>query len=367
MNIRLDSSFSEEKEIAAGYGDLSGEALDYLWTSSWVTDGITPGSEKIDKDLARSIDALRFSCEKIFVVAGGCILSGIKGILRSCDSTDNIILLGDTLSPSVYGEILDSVENRSIGLIGISCKEEPVEQIAGFSIVREIIKRRCGTEEFAKKIVIITGKNADFFPKTASEGAAQLRLLPADIEEENALNTEAVIFPVAVSGANTENFLRGFKAVLTNTMWDLDGDRYSILLADITRTHGRAEDIIFWQNEFSETADWICGLHRKLGIDARAVYAPGQLDTIRQSAFQTHIFCNEENVDIMTPVFPGASIEGTLSQLVKEKQESFYRDSANKNKRFKISINRFDEENIGEMMAFFQISNGISRYISENS
>ena len=69
----------------------------------------------------------------------------------------------------------------------------------------------------------------------------------------------------------------------------------------------------------------------------------------------------------MTPVFPGASMEGTLSQLVKEKQESFYRDSANKNKRFKISINRFDEENIGEMMAFFQISNGISRYISENS
>ena len=66
----------------------------------------------------------------------------------------------------------------------------------------------------------------------------------------------------------------------------------------------------------------------------------------------------------MTPVFPGASMEGTLSQLVREKQESFYRDSANK--RFKISISRFDEENIGEIMAFFQISNGISRYISEN-
>ena len=92
MNIRLDSSFSEEKEIAAGYGDLSGEALDYLWTSSWVTDGITPGSEKIDKDLARSIDALRFSCEKIFVVAGGCILSGIKlDIIETPIETEDLI------------------------------------------------------------------------------------------------------------------------------------------------------------------------------------------------------------------------------------------------------------------------------------
>lgn len=361
MNIKLDSSFINGEKIVEKYEGLSEKALDYLWSTSWVRGGIMPDSAKENDSLMKQVESLRFSCEKIFVVASGCILSGIKGIIKSCDADDKVILLGDTLSPSVYGEILNSVEDKTIGLVGISCKEEPVEQIAAFSLVREMIKNRYGSEDMEKRIVIITSKNGDFLPKIASDGTTKLRLLSEDIKEETSLNTDAMIFPISVAGVNSEFFLRGVREVLTSTIWDREGDRYSLFLTDTAKTHGRTEDIVLWQEELLEIANWLCDIHRKIGIDARVAYAPADLVNIRKKAFQTHLVCEEENVDIMTPIFPGASMEGTLSQLIKEKESEFY--TSTKNNRFKISIARFDEENIAEIMAFLQMSNEICRYI----
>lgn len=365
MNIKLDGSFINEKTMVEKYRGYSSKALDYLWTTHWVKEGIMPNFENGAEELRKAADTLRFACEKIFVVAGGCILASVKAVLGSCENDGRIIFLGDSISPAEYGEIIKTVKGFSLGMIAISCKEEPVEQIAAFSIARDIIKNLYGMQEFEKRIVIITGKNGVFLPQIASEGTSKLRLLSEDAEEDTAISTEALIFPIAAAGINPTVFLRNFKEILTSTMWDLDGDRYSLFLTEAAKKHGRCEDIIFWQREFSGIANWICALHRKLGIDSKAVYAPGELTATRKGASQTHLFCEEENLDVITPIFPGASMEGTLSHLVKERQELLYRE--NKNARFKITIERFDVEAIAQLMTFLQISNEISRYILKKS
>lgn len=369
-----DLNKKDPGKVRRNFSEASGKALDRIWTTSWVKEGISPDVEKRASEAVEAVSELRNITDKILIVSGGATARAIAAVLKatyyertsvSVGNKGKCLMAGNSLSTSEYKKILDELQDKKFGMIAISCENEPVEEIAACATAEKLIRDRHGAEELDQRITVITGKRGRYLPEMASRGAASLRMLPDDIYDANFAGSDGFLIPLAAAGVDVAEFLSGFKSMLASTIWDLDGDRYGICMAELA-LEGGSEDIIFWQEEMSKTAEWLCSLHRRAGVDSRIVYAPGESMYLRESAFQTHIFCADEDVDIMTPVFPGASREGTLSMLAAEKQEELFVGTGNKSERMRFTTENCKAYSMGEAMAFFQLSNEITMDILEN-
>lgn len=352
--------------------EASGRALDHIWTTSWLKEGISPDSASRVEKVSEIVSGLCNVADKVIIVAPLSAAHAIGAVVRAVGAepasetvaarADNFLMAGNSLSAFEYKKILNDVRGKRLAMIAISCGHEELGEIAACSIVEKLIADRHGPEELEERITAITGRRGEYLRAMAARGSARMYVLSEDIDEGSFAGCGGFLIPLAAAGIDATEFLSGFKSMLSSTIWDMDGDRYGVLMAGLAKEKAR-EDILFWQEELSEMAEWICALHRRAGVDSRVIHAPGENSYLAENAFRTHLFCAKEGSDVMTPIFPGASSEGTLNMLTAEKQEKAFVETGNRNPRMRFTIEDCKPHSIGEAMAFFQLSNEIAMHI----
>ena len=364
MDIRVDNRLAGGEDKIRELAGLSGKALDEMWKDSWIAGGIGSSMNELIKEIDMAAGELRYANDRIVVVAAGPLGHMIRAGLAPLQAPGKkeVLVFGETLSAEDHRALLEGAERKNLAMIAVSCGQEPVAQCAAYACLKNLIRDKYGPEKFSEHIVFILPEDIDedsYFGQESGEYPAKLRVLKADVHPAFAANTEAMLFPLMAAGADIRSYMDGFREMLASTWWDQDADRYSLYLAQHALSGG-CEDVICWQRELHGLAQWVAAAHRAAGIDSRALFLPEDKEHLREGAFQTVVLVEQEKTDIMLPMFPGASAEGSMNEMVKEHARNAHEQGT------LIAVEELNAHGLGQLTCFLQLSCGISKWILGN-
>ena len=383
MSITANYEGAGSPALIAHLAGISGQALDRLWEQRWIRESMEKGSSTPSRDAETFAGELRYKSDRIVVIASGLVEKMICAALtafRDPEDSKEVICFGESLSAEDYTGLLTAIEDRNVGLIAVGLEEEPLAQKAAFATMRKILRDKYGPSGADRRTVIVASPKA---PHLLQETGGEIRscILPEDTDSAFASNTEALLIPLMAAGVSGAEYLDGFHEMVISTWWDADADQYSLHLS----RYG-AEDILYWQRELGGLAEWLAGMHRSIGIDAKTLFCPAELSRRRmkssgdqisiddlgepEAAFATQLLVEREQADIMLPAFPGAVGDGSLNELLRMQAKSVLSPSLRE--RMKkgttqdicgVRMTEVTPYEYGQMAAFLQISHGITQFV----
>lgn len=358
MNINIEKKNFEQLNINEWKGHC-GQALDYLWESPWVR-------ASIGKSDRRNLSALQVIADKItgqsdiaLILASGEMADLIKAVSSALPTREGgaeVLVFGSEMSPVAYERVLGRLSDCDFSLIAVTEGEESLSLRAVYTCFKQILVSRYGKETASERIFAVAGSKSLLIAKDASEEDYPLISYPEQISPVYGGNTDAVLLPLAIKGYNPAEYLDGFYETLASPSWDLDGADYAVAKA-LTIVKGTySEELLIWQEQLSDFGRWIGGIRdfRKMPEDER---------TLREEAFETMIFCDCDETDIMMPYFEGCSMEGSLHFLLKETADKYFFRNSDEKPGVKISLKELNPAELGRLTAFMELSKGISEFL----
>lgn len=360
MNINIDRSRIRNADVSS-LREKCASALDSLWTESWIRDSISKADRHNLKSLKDVADHIAEQCDTALVVASGDVGRLIKAgasAMPAAEGRPEVHVFGSSLSPQVYSEEMINLEKEDFVLIGITESEESLETIAAFTTMKRFLIEKYGQSKAAERIYIMAGKASRILAEEASENDFHLMPYPENIPAQTGANSHAMLFPLAIKGIDIDRYLDGFEQMLASPQWDINGADYAV-----ARSVYKQEDFLIWQKQLEEFGKWAADFED--GRDKKVRLMP-ERKAFDVGVFDTVIIAAEDREDIMTPFFDGCNDDGSLNLLLQEKALENFNAGKSENPGFKITLERLDEYNLGQLFAFVQLSNGITKFLLNN-
>ena len=366
MTIKVDNRKVKNENTISALKDKGNRALDAIWETTWVKDTVAGYDELIDS-MHKQAEAIKYQSDIVVVIASGKIAALLKAALSALTDQRNkieMIVIGDSLSTADHIDLINKVKNRKFSTIVISAVDERIGERGSYACVKKLLIDEYGEAEAAKHIHIVATKESSYFVEEAVNSGTELTTLADGINENSCANTAALLLPIMTAGIDGEAYMTGFSGMMFDTWWDLDAMDYSLYLAHELKENCRMENIWTAQRELKDLAEWASMLHG--GADSRVIFVPDAAARSFAEGYGTYIDMVREPRDVILPVFPGCSEDGSLNQLCKETFEEAFEDKKDHRPRTKITIETMSPHDFGQLVAFIQISWGITSFILEN-
>lgn len=123
--------------------------------------------------------------------------------------TPEIYFVGNNISSTYIMDLLELIEGKDISLNVISKSGTTTEPAIAFRIFKEYIENKYGKEEAQKRIYATTDKARGALKKLATEENYESFVIPDDVGGRYSILTAVGLLPIAVSGANIDDMMRG--------------------------------------------------------------------------------------------------------------------------------------------------------------
>ena len=371
MNIEINKFGIEyNEETVNELRTLGEDALDYMWKQSLIKKGLSPVDESTIRTIKAHGDRLKNQGKVCVIVASkveGLLVKGILSALPTEKIVNEVVIIGENLSTRVYEELIVKLKKTDFTVIGIAMSEEEVQVKAAFAILKKLLISKYGPEKAQTKITLVGNKQSSFFSGQAQLDDLPFLLCPDEIEKENIDFTPAVLLPLYVAGVDIEAFMRGYYDLVSSPRWDFDAKDYGLIKAKCIKERFYKENILFYQKEFDCLTSYFEELMAEQNTYIKKYNMPIISNEKLKNSFITMLSVKTPESDIMMPNFEGTSEEGTLSSLLKEQEDSLCDYLENSNvPGFKIEIEVCDEYNLGQLIYFMEISNGITLHLMKN-
>lgn len=120
-----------------------------------------------------------------------------------------ILFTGNNISSTYMMDIIDLLEGKDFSINVISKSGTTTEPAIAFRIFRKILEEKYGAEEARKRIYATTDKEKGALKTLANEEGYETFVIPDDIGGRYSVLTAVGLLPIAVSGANIHEMMRG--------------------------------------------------------------------------------------------------------------------------------------------------------------
>lgn len=131
----------------------------------------------------------------------------------------SIFFVGNNLSSAYISEIMDLCKNKRVSLSVISKSGLTTEPAVAFRVFKKFMEENFGKEDARNRIFCTTGKKQGNLIKMALEEGYETFTVPDNIGGRFSVLSSVGLFPIAVSGANTDNILLGAKKAMEKFMF----------------------------------------------------------------------------------------------------------------------------------------------------
>ncbi len=399
MGIKFD--FSEgynlqslEKHFKIGEENLkkvlegSGEGADFLGWVSLPEDFSKDELLKI-KDAAKKI---REKSKYLVVIGIGGSYLGTKAVENSLkeyfeDSEEfKLIYAGHHLSSSYIYELVDFLKDEDYCINVISKSGTTTEPAIAFRILKQELEEKYG-EDSKNRIFVTTDKVRGALKKLADKEGYETFVVPDDVGGRFSVLTPVGLLPLAAKGIDIEKLLEGAKNSKTR-FTKLDGDsnpaiQYALIRNLLFNEGKDIEILVNYEPSLSYIADWWKQLFGESeGKDGKGIYpasvnfttdlhSMGQLiQEGKRNIFETVLEVENPHYDLKVPE-DKENLDGL--NYLKDKTVDFVNKQAIAGTRkahikgnvpnIKITMEKVDEENLGELIYFFEIAVSISGYL----
>ncbi|OUM92402.1 glucose-6-phosphate isomerase [Parageobacillus thermoglucosidasius] len=123
--------------------------------------------------------------------------------------TPQIIFVGNNISSTYMKDVMDLLEGKDFSINVISKSGTTTEPAIAFRIFRKLLEEKYGKEEARKRIYATTDRARGALKTLATAEGYETFIIPDDVGGRYSVLTAVGLLPIAVSGANIEEMMKG--------------------------------------------------------------------------------------------------------------------------------------------------------------
>ena len=211
-------------------------------------------------------------------------IEALKGTLynNTCKGTPQIFYVGNSISPAYLQSVLDACEGKDISVNVISKSGTTTEPAIAFRIFKEMLEKKYGKEEAAKRIYATTDKARGALKNLATEEGYESFVVPDDVGGRFSVLTAVGLLPIAVSGADIDQLMAGAAAgrerALNADFEENDAMQYAAVRNILLRKGKTVEILANYEPSLHYVSEWWKQLYGESeGKDQKGIF-PASVD-----------------------------------------------------------------------------------------
>ncbi len=306
---------------------------------------------------------------------------------KSIRKTPEIYFVGNSISSTYIKDLMDVIGDRDFSINMISKSGTTTEPAIAFRVFKEIMEKKYGKAEAAKRIYATTDKARGALKKVADEEGYETFVVPDDIGGRFSVLTAVGLLPIAVSGADIDKLMEGAasgrKNALELSFEENDALKYAALRNILLRKGKTVEILANYEPSVHFVSEWWKQLYGESeGKDQKGIL-PASVDLttdlhsmgqfIQDGArimFETvinveqsreTIIINNEEVDLDGLNYLSGKTVDFVNKSAMNGTILAHTDGQVPN--FMVNIPEVNEFYLGQLFYFFEFACGVSGYL----
>ena len=332
---------------------------------------------------------------QVFVVIGiGGSYLGARAVIESLTNTfynllpdrktPQIFFVGNNISPNYMNDLIECIGDKDISINVISKSGTTTEPAIAFRIFREFLESKYGIDEARKRIYVTTDKVRGALKKLSEEEEYETFVIPDNIGGRYSVLTAVGLLPITVAGINIDKLIYGAKnaenkynekSVKYNECY-----QYAVVRNILYNKEKTTEILVNYEPKMQYFTEWWKQLYGESeGKDKKGIFPAGAMFTTdlhslgqyiqdgERNLFETVISIEKSATDI-TIKRDADNIDGL--NFVADKTMDYVNKKAMQGTieahvsggvpNIMITMEKLDEENLGELIYFFELACGVS-------
>ena len=407
MSVKLDikssgvnkKSIMEYKEIVENiHKDLSRRANDEKDFVGWLELPTNYDKEEFER-IKKAAKKIKKESDILVVIGIGGSYLGARAIIEALTSSfynmlpnkqrkyPRILYVGNNLSPNYINELIEYIGDKDFSVNVISKSGTTTEPAVAFRIFREMLENKYGIDEARSRIYATTDKKKGALKTLAENEGYEQFVVPDNVGGRYSVLTAVGLLPIAVAGIDIEKLMQGARQAQekyndANLKYN-ECYQYAVLRNILYKLYKNIEILVNYEPKMHYFTEWWKQLYgesegkEQMGIFPAGVdfttdlHSMGQyIQEGRRNLFETVISIENSNSDII--IQPDEdNLDGLnylagkgLDYVNKKAMEGTIKAHVSGDvPNIKIEIEKLDEENIGELIYFFEKSCAMSGMI----
>ena len=306
---------------------------------------------------------------------------------KSIRKTPEIYFVGNSISSTYIKHLMDVIGDRDFSINMISKSGTTTEPAISFRVFKEMMEKKYGKTEAAKRIYATTDKAKGSLKNLATEEGYETFVVPDDIGGRFSVLTAVGLLPIAVSGADIDKLMEGAasgrKAALEKPFEENDSLQYAALRNILLRKGKTVEILANYEPSVHYVSEWWKQLYGESeGKDQKGIF-PASVDLttdlhsmgqfIQDGArimFETvinieqsreELTIGEEPVDLDGLNYLAGKSVDFVNKSAMNGTILAHTDGAVPN--FLVNVPEVNEFYLGELFYFFEFACGVSGYL----
>lgn len=299
-----------------------------------------------------------------------------------------IYFAGNSISSTYLKHLIDVIGDRDFSVNIISKSGTTTEPAIAFRVFKEMLEKKYGKEEAAKRIYATTDKERGALKNLATEEGYESFVVPDDVGGRFSVLTAVGLLPIAVSGADIEKLMEGAasgREEALNADFAENGALQYAAVRNILHRKGKAIEILAnYEPSLHYVSEWWKQLYGESeGKDQKGIF-PASVDlttdlhsmgqfiqdgsrtmfetVIELEKSQEELFIGEEPVDLDGLNYLAGKSVDFVNKSAMNGTILAHTDGNVPN--LKVVVPEQNEFFLGQLFYFFEFAVGVSGYLS---
>lgn len=268
----------------------SGAGNDFL---GWIDLPVDYDKEEFDRIL-KAADKIKSDSEVLLVIGIGGSYLGARAAIeflrhsfyniipKEQRKTPEIYFVGNSISSTYIKHLMDVIGDRDFSINMISKSGTTTEPAIAFRVFKEMLEKKYGKAEAAKRIYATTDKAKGSLKNLATEEGYESFVVPDDVGGRFSVLTAVGLLPIAVSGADINKLMEGAQSAretaLTAPFEENDSLKYAAVRNILLRKGKVIEIMANYEPSVHFISEWWKQLYGESeGKDQRGIF-PASVD-----------------------------------------------------------------------------------------
>ena len=353
-----------------------------------------------DKDefrrIKESAEKIKKDSEVLVVLGIGGSYLGARAVIEFIKSnnynllkkdTPDIYFGGNTISSSAVAELMQLIDGRDFSINVISKSGTTTEPAIAFRIFKEILEKKYGKEEAAKRIYVTTDRQKGALKALADAEEYETFVVPDDVGGRYSVLTAVGLLPIAVAGIDIDALMQGAadarEAYASDDLDNNDCYRYAAVRNMLYRDGKAIEMLAAYEPSMTLWCEWFKqlfgesegkdgkGLFPASAIFSTDLHSLGQyIQQGERCLFETVLWVKDPKTDVEIG-FEEANgdglnfVAGKTVHYVNRKafEGTVLAHTDGDVPNIILELDKQDEYNLGYMIYFFEKACGLSGYL----
>lgn len=262
--------------------DKSGAGSDFL---GWVDLPVNYDKEEFVR-IEKAAAKIRKDSQVLIVIGIGGSYLGARAAIEFCKSqnynllckdTPQIFFSGNSISSAALNELVALCEGKDFSVNVISKSGTTTEPAISFRIFRELLEKKYGKEEAAKRIYVTTDKAKGTLKALSDEQGYETFVVPDDVGGRYSVLTAVGLLPIAAAGIDIAKMMQGAAdaraAFTSDELSENDCAKYAAVRNILYRKGKSVEMMVAYEPDYTMMNEWFKQLYGESeGKDGKGLF-----------------------------------------------------------------------------------------------